>query len=227
MAIAREIERTEVSDNSNSVIKIGNFTAYFAETTEQLNKAHRLRHQVFCEELNWVEPNDFGLESDEFDANAKIICVENAQGEVVGTTRVVDSDYEWMCEKYFPETISGDVIDIKQQLTAEASRIAIVSELRNSKIPNSCMTVQEVLLVMGMEFAWNYLRKRNFLVTITPLLGVVFKRRGGAIRQIGPIVTMEDGCKIASYQVDIEVSKDTYTPYAKFHQETQGYLRAC
>ena len=80
MAIAREIERTEVSDNSNSVINIGDFTAYFAETTEQLNKAHRLRHQVFCEELNWVEPNDFGLESDEFDANAKIICVENAKG---------------------------------------------------------------------------------------------------------------------------------------------------
>jgi N-acyl-L-homoserine lactone synthetase len=227
MAIAREIERTEVSDNSKSVINIGDFTAYFAETTEQLNKAYRLRHQVFCQELGWVPTNDFELESDEFDANAKIICVENAQGEMVGTHRVIDADYEWMCEKYFAETISGDISDIKQEFTAEASRIAIVSDHRSSKIPNSDMTVQEVLLVMAMEYAWNSLKKQNILVTITPLLGVVFKRRGGAIRQIGPIVTMDDGCKIASYQVDIEVSKDTYTPYAKFHQETHGYLKAC
>ena len=225
MAIAREISKTII--NNKSVINIGDFTTYFAETTEQLNKAYKLRHKVFCEELSWVPTNDFGLESDEFDINAKVICVENEYGEVVGTHRVIDSDYNWMCEKHFSQTITGDIADIKQQLTAEASRIAIISDLRSSKIPNADITVQEVLLVMAMEFAWTKLKKRNVLVTITPLLGVVFKRRGGAIRQIGPIVTMDDGCKIASYQVDIEVSKDTYTPYAKFHQEAQGYLKAC
>ena len=103
--------------------------------------------------------------------------------------------------------------------------MAIISSLRNSKIPNSHLTVQEVLLVMGMEFTWNTLKKRNILVTVTPLLALLFKRRGGVIRQAGPIVTMDDGCKVASYLVDIEVCKDNYAPYATFSAENQGYAR--
>ena len=55
---------------------------------------------------------------------------------------------------------------------------------------------------------------------------MLFKRRGGVMRQAGPIVTMDDGCKVASYLVDIEVSKDTYTPYVTFFKEKQGYARA-
>lgn len=225
MSTLRELCK-EQPDSINSVIRIGDFTAYFAETREQLKKAYKLRYQVYCEELGWVPTNDFGIESDEFDGNAKIICVENELGEVVGTTRVIDSDYVWICEKHFPQTISGDVDDIKHNLTAEASRIAIISNLRNSKIPNSHLTVQEVLLVMGMEFTWNILKKRTILVTVTPLLAVLFKRRGGVMRQAGPIVTMDDGCKVASYLVDIEVSKDNYAPYATFFKENQGYARA-
>ena len=214
------------SSNTRPVFNVGDFTAYFAETSEQLNKAYALRYQVYCEELNWVPLNDFRLEYDEFDVNAKIVCVENELGEVVGTMRVIDSDYAWLCEKHFPQTISGDVVNIKEDLTAEASRIAIISSLRNSKIPNSQLTVQEVLLVMGMEFTWNVLKKRTILVTVTPLLAVLFKRRGGLMRQAGPIVTMDDGCKVASYLVDIEVSRDTYTPYVTFFREKQGYAKA-
>lgn len=224
MKTLRELD-TEHLNSINSAIKIGDFTAYFAETREQLKKAYKLRHQVYCEELGWVPVNDFGIESDEFDVNAEIICVENELGEVVGTSRVIDSDYVWLSEKYFPQTISGDVVNIKEDFTAEGSRMAIISSLRNSKIPNSHLTVQEVLLVMGMEFTWNTLKKRNILVTVTPLLAVLFKRRGGVIRQAGPIVTMDDGCKVASYLVDIEVCKDNYAPYATFSTENQGYAR--
>ncbi len=71
------------------------------------------------------------------------------------------------------------------------------------------------------------LKKLKHFGDYNATFGSGLQTSGGAIRQIGPIVTMDDGCKIASYQVDIEVSKDTYTPYAKFHQETQEYLKAC
>ena len=226
MAIAREINKT-VIDNSESVINVGDFTTYFAETTEQLNKAYKLRHKVFCEELAWVPTNDFGLESDEFDVNAKIICVEDAHGQVVGTNRLVDSDFDWISEKCFPQTITGNIMDVKNESIVESSRIAIHPELRNKTIPGSSLRLQDVLFIMAMDFAWNRLKRRNILVTVTPLFAMLYKRKGLAFTQIGPIVTMEDGCKIASYQVDIEVSKDTYTPYAKFHQEAQGYRKAC
>ena len=227
MSIARDLEKTEFSDNINSVINIGEFIAYFAETTEQLNKAYRLRHQVFCEELGWVPTNDFELESDEFDANAKIICVENTQGEVVGTNRLVDSKHGWISEKCFPQTIAGDITEVKKNSIVESSRIAIHPDLRNKSIPGSSLRLQDVLFLMAMDYAWDNLKRSNILVTVTPLFAMLYKRKGLAFTQIGPIVTMDDGCKIASYQVDIEVSKDTYTPYAKFHQETQGYLKAC
>ena len=214
------------SSTIRSVFNVGDFTAYFAETSDQLNKAYALRYQVYCDELNWVPLNDFRLEYDEFDSNAKIICVENEIGDLVGTMRVISGDDPWMLDKNFSETVAGDLTEIKGSGCVEASRNTIALPMRNKLIPNSELTILEVLLVMAMDCATDMFGKQSIIVTATPAMGAFIRRSGAAIRQIGRIVTMDDGCKVASYQVDIEVSKDTAQAYVQFHKETRGYAKA-
>ena len=62
---------------------IPGYRSYIATTPEHYEKAYRLRHEVYCTELGWVPENPEGLEIDEFDKDAKLICVETDAGELI------------------------------------------------------------------------------------------------------------------------------------------------
>ena len=65
------------------------FVIEFATTSQQLEEAFRLRHQVYCLERNF-EPGEDGLERDEYDPLAShIILRDRHTGQVIGTVRLV------------------------------------------------------------------------------------------------------------------------------------------
>jgi N-acyl amino acid synthase of PEP-CTERM/exosortase system len=65
------------------------FATEFATTTQQLEEAFRLRHQVYCLERNF-EPGEDGLERDEYDPlSGHVILRDLRTGQVTGTVRLV------------------------------------------------------------------------------------------------------------------------------------------
>ena len=192
---------------------IPGYRSYIATTPEHYEKAYRLRHEVYCTELGWVPKNPEGLEIDGFDKDAKLICVETDAGELIGTIRLLDECFDWMVEKFFSETISTSVRDIRKLSCVEASRNAVLPRLRHKYIGKSRITVLDMMLSTAMDYVWHNLGRKHVLITAEPVMGVILRRRGGAIKQIGPIVTMPDKCKVASFLLDLEVCKETYEIY--------------
>lgn len=192
---------------------IPGYRSYIATTPEHYENAYRLRHEVYCKELGWMPENPDGLEIDEFDKDAKLICVENDEGELIGTIRLLDECFDWMVEKFFAETISASVASIKAISCVEASRNAVLPRFRHKYLGKSRITVLDMMLCTAMDYIWDGLSRTHVLITAEPLMGVILRRRGGAIQQVGPIVTMPDQCKIASFLLDLEICKETYEIY--------------
>ncbi|MDB2663839.1 GNAT family N-acetyltransferase, partial [Porticoccaceae bacterium] len=184
-------------------------------------------HKVYSEELKWVPEAADGREIDEFDAHSVLVCVENEAGILVGTIRVIDNEFEWLLEKYFPETSSKGVDLVKQTSVVEVSRNAVLPEYRHKRLTDSGLTVLDILFTMVMECGWHVMNKKNVVVTANPVMGAVLRRRGGAIRQIGPLINMDDGSKVTSYVMDTEVWRDTFKQRHMLFQEHFDYLNDC
>jgi N-acyl-L-homoserine lactone synthetase len=201
----------QLTSKASSIgFQIPGYRAFIAESDQDKEKAYRLRHEVYCKELKWVAESDDGLEFDEFDSNAILVCVENDQQQIVGTIRVLDSQHEWLAEKYFSNTLSEGIDSVKKLSAVEVSRNTVLPEFRQKKLTESGITVLDLLFTMVMECGWNMMQRKNVLVTANPVMSIVLRRRGGAMRQIGPLVNMDDGTKVASYMMDTEIWRDTF-----------------
>ena len=215
--LAKQVTKDIKFDSSKHIAEIGfyipGYRSYIAVTQEQKDKAYRLRHEVYSEELKWVSKAADGREIDEFDEHAAMVCVEDDRGEVIGTIRIVDSDHQWLCEKHFARTVSDGVDSIKALSCVESSRNAVAPDYRVKTLGDSSLTVFDLMLCTAMDFTWDVLNRKHVFVTAAPVMGVILKRKGGAVRQVGPIVTMPDRCKIASFVLDVTICRDTYSMY--------------
>ena len=62
-----------------------------ADTPELISEVFRLRYQVYCVEKGY-EPGYNGMESDEFDHDARhVLLIHRASGEPLGTVRNVST----------------------------------------------------------------------------------------------------------------------------------------
>lgn len=143
---------TENLYRSEYGFSIPGYRSYIATTPEHYEKAYRLRHEVYCKELGWMPENPDGLEIDEFDKDAKLICVENDEGELIGTIRLLDECFDWMVEKFFAETISASVASIKAISCVEASRNAVLPRFRHKYLGKSRITVLDMMLCTAMDY---------------------------------------------------------------------------
>jgi N-acyl-L-homoserine lactone synthetase len=128
---------------------------------------------------------------------------------------------DWFVDQHFSSTLSDSTALIKQQQTVEASRLAINPEYRQRRLTNNNITALDMLLTCLIDYSSDIQGREMVLITTTPLMGVTLKRRGVAIRQVGPILTMVDGCKVASFMCDLEVTKDCYRAYQTIVQLSQ------
>jgi N-acyl-L-homoserine lactone synthetase len=215
--LVNQVTKDIQSGSSKHISEIGftipGYRSYIAVTQEQKDKAYRLRHKVYSEELKWVPETADGREIDEFDEHAIMVCVEDDRGEVIGTIRIIDSDHQWMSEKYFAHTVTDGIDSIKALSCIESSRNAVALDYRVKTLGDSGLTVFDLMLCTAMDFTWDILNREHVFVTAAPVMGVILKRKGGAVRQVGPIVTMPDKCKIASFVLDLTICRDTYSMY--------------
>lgn len=107
------------------------------EHAQEYDSMHRLRYQVFCHEVHFLNPDQYpaGLEIDDFDAVSEhfLATVANHNNEVVGTVRLV----RWSESRSFPTAMHfGPLLEQLDRLgfpldsTAEISRLCISKQYR-------------------------------------------------------------------------------------------------
>lgn len=81
----------KVSTDTFSEQATGSLQVSLAETRQEIEESLRLRYQVFCTEMGAnLQPQDGGLETDEFDRHCLHLLVrDTGSGQVVGSTRLL------------------------------------------------------------------------------------------------------------------------------------------
>ncbi len=118
------------------------FTAVPATTEALRDECFRIRHEVYCKELQYEPLRPDGRETDAYDAHS-VYCLlrANESGRFIGCIRLIlpnpqDPATLFPFEKTCAATIERDLVDpLKMDRTkvAEVSRLAVVSAYRRRK----------------------------------------------------------------------------------------------
>lgn len=122
------------------------FKQYFevvpAVTEELRQEAYRIRHSVYCEDLQFESQQANGLEMDEYDDYSLHLLIRSiSSGLFIGCTRIVrplpgDDGKGLPFEKICAQTLERSVIDpskLPRDKIAEISRLAVISAYRRRK----------------------------------------------------------------------------------------------
>jgi N-acyl amino acid synthase of PEP-CTERM/exosortase system len=110
------------------------FTFQKVESAELLNEIYRVRYEVYCEECGFLPPSDYpdGLEIDVYDEHS-IHFVAFADGNVVGTSRLVKySEHGYPLNEHC-EVLSVDESQLPKEGLVEVSRLALRKSFRRRK----------------------------------------------------------------------------------------------
>lgn len=168
----------------------GGYKVYSAVTPEEELIAYRIRHEVYCEELNY-EPLSFaGFEKDPFDENAtQVILYSKKDGRHIGCTRFIHGDrlhpelpFEKLCGETLDQTILKQVKSSGDKY-AEISRLAVVSDHRRGVAKKSSVALW--MLYLGILALARHHGIKYLFALVQPRLFRVLQIRGIPIRQIG------------------------------------------
>ena len=106
------------------------------------DEVYRVRHQVYCEDLQFESARPDRLETDEHDSNSLHLLLRSVKtGEFIGCTRIVrprpdDSTYHLPFETTCAMALDRAIIDpagLPRDRIAEVSRLAVVASYRRRK----------------------------------------------------------------------------------------------
>jgi N-acyl amino acid synthase of PEP-CTERM/exosortase system len=174
------------------------------------DEAFRIRHQVYCEDLNFEAPRSDGREIDEYDAHSIQLLIRHVStGEYIGCARVIRPNpldplvslpFERTCE----DALDRSMVDpraLPRDKIAEVSRLAVISRYRRRKgeAPKPFPVSEEdfgsqnqprfpyilVGMYLGVVAVSIYHAIDNLFVLTEPRLAQHFFRLGIEIKQIG------------------------------------------
>ena len=124
------------------------FSVKFAETEQEIENTLKLRYREMLLEYRPENVKEDGIDYVPCDAYAKLaVCIDNDTGEVVGTYRVITTDFLPQGESFTTESeFNVDALKNSGQKIAELSRAVIKTEYRNT-----------VVLTLLLRFVVKYL----------------------------------------------------------------------
>jgi N-acyl-L-homoserine lactone synthetase len=142
-----------------------------------LNEAFHLRYNVYCKELNYLNPSDFknGIEKDVYDDYAiNFALMTKKDNKLIGTVRLVKSNSNGLpIEKEFELKINNFNMDDTQEV--EISRLCIEKKYRRTNIGNN-----NALLAI-LKALYSYAKKENY----NNLLAAIDKNVFEMLKKIG------------------------------------------
>jgi N-acyl amino acid synthase of PEP-CTERM/exosortase system len=213
------------------------FSARLAASAVQQRAIYRLRHQVYCEELNFEPVRASGLEHDEFDSRS-IHCFINhtATDNLAGTVRLITTN---RAEEKLP--IEHYCQNSNSQLTpkhfdyrkvCEISRLAVPASIRRrliavnqgaspmnqllQKLEAECYSSVAVALYLIATLISVEKGKHHAFVMVEPALARILRRIGIHFQQIGDSINFNG--KRAPYYLDMRTVTSTLKPdYLTLH----------
>ncbi|MBV2129470.1 PEP-CTERM/exosortase system-associated acyltransferase [Arsukibacterium indicum] len=219
------------------------FQASQAISHQQKNSVYRLRHKVYCEELNFEPPRPSGLEQDEFDRRALHCSLADASsGEVAGTVRLIHCEQEpgpLPIEQYFAGRFTAPNLMpacFPRQQVCEISRLAVAAKFRrrikdaaakdlpalssSSRPFNRYIAIGLYLMATAMCLEKGYY---HGFVTIEPSLARILQRIGINFNQIGEAIDFNG--KRAPYYLDArQVVTNLQPEYRELMQRLSSQL---
>lgn len=205
------------------------FIPQVATSEDAKRGAFQLRHDVYCEELNLEKIQENGLETDEFDANAIHLLIQNiASKKYAGTARLVRTSsqsellpIEKFCKhSFYPDNIQPS--SFPRETVCEISRLAVSSEFRKragdkfegaaagainaetySEIEMRCFPFITIGLYLEIVAVCEKVGIEHFFVMMEPKLARSASFAGIKFHQIGEIVEYHG--RRAAYYINLEM----------------------
>lgn len=160
--------------------------------------AYKLRKEIFCDDLNWVNNRNRDIEVDDYDAYATLIGVLDATNKLLGTLRIIPAQCAMMIEKEFACLIKYTHQIIKTPRAVEISRLCI-----HKSIPHDRQTRVSHALYKG---AYNWCLK-NTVQFLYVVVGYKMLRNlrlvGFPCQSIGPVLPLAGGYLSMAAMVDL------------------------
>lgn len=137
--MAKKVASVKVNNDAKNIAE--HFTQFLqpelANTPELLNEVYRIRHNVYCDELNFLPKSPNGLEQDHFDEHSIFALIKhkpsNAYTSCVRIVKSSNIDELLPIEHYCKDSIQHDEFDpalFNRQEICEFSRLAVKSDFR-------------------------------------------------------------------------------------------------
>jgi len=123
-----KISNEKIKNDHSVILYEGDFIARTLKKDE-MKRAYRFRYKIFCEELRWLPLNESKEEFDEYDQFSIHFGIFSKNGELLGYSRVIPPNINFMLEKEFKDLINNHAIR-KEKDTVEISRTAIDKTFR-------------------------------------------------------------------------------------------------
>lgn len=144
------------------IFQEGNFLIKTLSQREELDASFRLRHEVFCDELDWVPSTPNRREKDGYDKFAQSLGVFDEKQELVANVRLIRAPRPFMIEKEFSCLVPKDREIGKTMDTAEVTRLCVKRETRRAGL--NAFNVSQ-LLYKGV-YQWSLSNEVRFLVMV-------------------------------------------------------------
>ena len=131
IAIPRQRQR---SVDSSICLYEGDYVVKNIVDPEDMIKAYKLRHQVFCHELGWVPQSENGLEIDNYDDHGVFFGVFDMQNRLLAHMRLITAENDFMIEREFLSLVGNGHKIRKEPDTVELTRCCVTSEARTYNI---------------------------------------------------------------------------------------------
>lgn len=108
-----------------------------------------VRHRVYVEEKNWLPAHPHGLEIDQWDVFSHHFLAEDADGNIVGTARMIEDS-----PLGFPFEESVELTYEDRESLYEVSRIAVLPEARGNNsliLVGLCRAIWQTSNTMGKK----------------------------------------------------------------------------
>ena len=142
----------------------------------------RLRHDVFCDELNWVPGSPDGMERDEYDRfllNPIYLLSKNGACELTGSVRLLPTTASYMLKDTFGHLWSGQQV-VNDPCIWEASRFATSVRLPQRRRPQVAALLLQGMCEFGLAYGLD-----EYLVVVTPSMNTLVTKLGAITKIIG------------------------------------------
>lgn len=187
--------------------KDGNFLVKELESKEEKEQAYELRHEIFHDELGWVNAFENRQETDSYDKDCIMIGVYDEKGDLIGTARIIYSNFPMMIEKEFADLVSESHKIRKNRDTFEVTRFGVKKSVRNKVKGMASLALYKGLYLFSLINNMRYM-----YIVVDRVMMFNLKIKGVPCKRLGHIKKNPDGCRSMGAIVDLREFEEKMKP---------------